>query len=386
MTTEQLVEQILSSNPEISKEQIMERLDREKRRTNGFILEETLLRMIAAGFGVPIHSNNASTPTLSVRDLVPSLDRVSVIGRVVATFPSKAFNGRRSGKFASFLIADESGILRVVLWNGKTSLIESGEIKVGQIVQISNGYTKESQRGKVELHISEKSKIGINPQDVEAKNYPTASKFTMKINEITQAYKNNKINVIGTVKSRFSISTFERQDSNVGKVARIMLADETGEIATVIWNEKVDELEENLKKGARLQILDAKVKKTLNEGLEIHVDSSTYMELLTPAEEFLKIADLQLSSGMVSVEGHVVSKPTFREVKTSKEELVKLASFELMDETSRVWVSAWRKHTETVKDLKIGDRIVIKDAYVKRGFCDQLELSTRESTSMIIVH
>jgi replication factor A1 len=384
MTTEQLIEQILSSNPAISKEQIMERLNKEKRRTNGFILEETLLRIIAADFGIPVQSNNASTPTLSVRDLVPSLNHVSVVGRVVATFPSKAFNGRRSGKFASFLIADKTGILRVVLWNGKTSLIESGEIKVGQIVQISNGYTKESQRGKVELHISEKSKIGINPQDVEAKKYPTASKFTMKINEITQAYKNNKINVIGTVKSRFSISTFERQDSNVGKVARIMLADETGEIATVVWNEKVDELEENLKKGARLQILDAKVKKTLNEGLEIHVDSSTYMELLTPSEEFLKIAYLQPSSGIVSVEGHVVSKPTLREVKTSKEELVKLASFELMDETSRVWVSAWRKHAEVVKDFKRGDRIVIKDAYVKRGFSDQLEISTRESSTITV--
>jgi hypothetical protein len=32
--------------------------------------------------------------------------------------------------------------------------------------------------------------------------------------------------------------------------------------------------------------------------------------------------------------------------------------------------------------LKVGDRIVIKNAYVKRGFGDQLELSTRNATSI----
>jgi len=386
MTTEQLIDQILSNNPRVSKDEIMERLEKEKRRTNGLILEETLLRMIAVDLGIKIQNNNASTPALSIQDLVPSLDHATIVGRVIATFPSRAFNGRRSGRFASFLIADKTGILRIVLWNDKTSLIDSAEIKVGQMVRISNGYTKEDSRGKVELHISEKCKVEINPQNVEEKDYPTASKFVTKISQITHAHKNNKINVMGKVKKQFSTSTFERQDSSVGKVTRIVLADETGEISTVVWNEKVDELEENLKKGVKLQILDAKVKKTLNEGLEIHIDSSTYMELLTPTEEFAKITDLQLGSDNVNVEGQVISKPVIREIKTSKEELVKLASFELTDETGRIWVSTWRKHAETIKDLKVGDRIMIKDAYVKRGFSDQLEISTRECSSVIIVH
>jgi len=61
---------------------------------------------------------------------------------------------------------------------------------------------------------------------------------------------------------------------------------------------------------------------------------------------------------------------------------LKLATFELMDETGRMWVSAWRGHVDSVKDLKVGDRIVIKNAYVKRGFGDQLELSTRNATSI----
>jgi hypothetical protein len=33
--------------------------------------------------------------------------------------------------------------------------------------------------------------------------------------------------------------------------------------------------------------------------------------------------------------------------------------------------------------LKVGDRVLIKNAYVRRGFGDQLELSTGNATSIV---
>jgi replication factor A1 len=315
--------------------------------------------------------------------LVPGLGDVSVVGRVVAVFPPKIFEANKVGKVASLLIADKSGILRVVLWNDKVNIIESGNVKVGQIVRFAHGYTREEYSGKVELHIGEKGEIEISPHDVEVKNYPTITKFATKIGEITQAYKSKKVNLMGIVKELFPSSTFKRPDSSSGKVMKLILADETGEISVVVWNEKVDEVERALKKGVKLQVINAKVKKTISEGLEVHVDSGTYVEAFTLAEEFLKIADLKEGLNHVNVEGEVAAKPMLREVKTSKGELVKLAVFELKDETGRTWVSAWRRHADSVMNLKIGDKIVIKNAYVKRGFGEQLEISTREKTSII---
>jgi len=382
MTTEKIIERILSRQLEISREEILERLEKEKRKTGGLIADETLLRMIAAELGVEI-LGEASVPALSIGNLVLGLGDVTVVGRVVAVFPSKTFEVDKSGKVASLLIADKSDVLRVVLWNDKANIIESGKIKVGQIIRFSHGYTREDRSGKVELHIGDRGKIEINPQDVEAKDYPNISKFTTKIGEITQAYKNKKVNVIGTVKELFPASAFKRQDSSSGKVMRFIFADETGEISVVVWNEKVDELEKTLRKGIGLQIVNAKVKKAVSEGLEIHVDAGTYVETMAPAEEFLKIAYLKEGLNSVNVEGEVVTKPMLRDVKTSKGELVKLAIFELIDETGRTWVSAWRLHVDSVKDLNVGEKIVIKNAYVKRGFGDQLELSTRETTSIV---
>jgi hypothetical protein len=381
MSTEEIIEKILSKRPETSREDLLERLERERRKTSGFISDKSLLRMIAADFGVEV-SVKTITPALSIRDLVPGLSDVTVVGRVVAVFAPKTFGPEKGGKVASLLIADKNDTLRVVLWDDKTDIVGCGEVKVGQIVRFSHCYTKEDRGGRVESHVGEKGEIEINPQDAEGKDYPTISRFTTKIGELTQAHKNKRVNTTGTVKELFAASAFKREDSSSGRVMRFTLADETGERPVVVWNERVDELEKTLKKGTRLQIVNAKVKKAVGEGLEVHVDAGTYVEALAPNENFLKTADLKEGLNRVDVEGEVVTSPMVRSIKTSKGELVQLAVFELKDEAGRVWVSAWRRHADFVKNLKTGDKIIIRNAYVKRGFGDQVELSTRNTTSI----
>ncbi len=386
MTIEQMIEQILSKHPEISRGEIAERLKTEMHRTNGFISEDTLLRMIGADLGLDTQESGSTTPTLSVKDLVPSLSDVTVVGRVVAVFQPKTFNGKRNGRFASFLVADESDMVRVVMWNERTNLIESGDIKAGQIVRVCHGYTKEGRGGEVELHVGEKCKVEMNPPDVEPKNYPAIGRFATKIDKIACDQKNKRVTVIGTVKKLFPTSTFERQDSSPGKVMRFTIADRTGEIPVVAWNEKVDELQAVLKENVELQIVEAKVKNTMERGLELHVDSGTYLGAFVPDDEFLKISDLQEGLARINLKAEVVIKPLLREIRTFKKEIVSVASFELKDETGKIWASAWGKHASAAGGLKVGDRIVLKNAYVRKGFGDQLEISTREHTSLTVVY
>ena len=74
-----------------------------------------------------------------------------------------------------------------------------------------------------------------------------------------------------------------------------------------------------------------------------------------------------------------------REVVTSRNEKVAVASFELRDDTGKIVVSAWRKLAEVAKDLAVGTRIKIKSAYVRKGFAHQLELTSRSFTSIDIL-
>jgi len=382
MTVDELIEQLFKEGG-LSRETILEKLKNEKHRTGGLISDGALLQIIAAELGVKIQSNEAFEPALLISDLVPNLSNVTVVGRIVAVFPPKTFNGHRNGRFASLLVADKSSIVRVVFWNDKVSFLESGGMKVGQVVRFSHGYTKEDRGGRVEVHIGERSKITVEPTDVQAKDYPTISNFTMRIAEIAASGQNGKVNLAGIVKDVSSTSTFVRQDSTCGKVLRLTLADESGETFVVVWNEKVDELEKSLQKDMRLQLVSAKVRKSMCGGLEVHVDGGTYVEASLPKVEFSVVADLKGGLSEVNVRGEVATKPLVREVRTGRGELVKLAVFELKDETGAIWVSAWRKHAEIVGALRVGDRVVVKNAFAKKGFSDALEISTRDATFIV---
>jgi replication factor A1 len=382
MTFEETVQRILSCCPGVSRESVLERLEAERRRAGGLISDETLLRMIAAGFGCEVLNGEAVAPALLLRDLIPGLNGVSVVGRVVAVFSPRAFNGSRRGRFASLLIADESGVMRVVLWNDKAGLAESGGVEVGELIRFRHGYTREDFGGRVEVHVGEKGAFEVNPADVKGKDFPSIGKFNTKVGELPRVRGNSRVNVAGTVERWGSVSQFERSDSSSGRVMRFVLSDGAEEVSVVVWNEKVGEVEGFLKEGAGLQVVNGKVKKAAGGGLEVHVDGATYVGVQA-FQEFASLASLKEGLDRVSVAGEVVARPMVRDVKTSKQEVLKLAAFELKDATGRMWVSAWRDHADSVKDLKVGDRIVIKNACVRRGFGDQLELSTRSSTSIV---
>lgn len=275
MATEEIVQKILSKRPEVSREQIFEMLCAERSRTGGWIVDETLLRLIAARYGVEISRAEIPSQKFSISLLVPNLGDVTLMGRVIAVFPPRTFNGAKPGKFASFMISDDTAIVRVILWNDKADLVQSGEMKAGQLVRLLHGYTREDRAGKAELHLGNRSQVEINPRDASGEDYPSLSWFATKIKEISRPQQS--IILSGKVKEVSASSAFMRRDQTTGKVLRFTLSDETGALPVVVWNEKAEQLEAVLKKDAQIHLVNAKVKAATG-GLEVHVDSATYAE------------------------------------------------------------------------------------------------------------
>jgi ssDNA-binding replication factor A large subunit len=383
MTFEEIIQQILLQHPEVTRKAVLERLRVEKGKTGGLIADATLLRMIAAEYGIEIPSDTVYDSKLSISHLVPNLNDVAVSGRVVAVYPAKTFGGKRPGKYASLIIVDADSVLRVMLWNDKADLVESDFLKTGQVARFSHCYTREDRNGKVELHLGDKSEVDVNPQDLQAENYPDIGRFATQIKEIREAQ--GSVNLVGVVRKVFPSSTFTRQDSTTGKVLRFTLADDSGEVTVVVWNEKADELEMQLKRNMTVELVNGMVKAASNGGFEVHVGASAYVGVSAVAVQVAKIAGLRGGMRSVCVEGEVVVAPVSREVETGKGEVVKLAVFELRDDTGAVRVSAWREHAEAVGGLKVGDYVRLVDVSVKKGFGDVVELATRSASVVAVV-
>ena len=362
----------------------MEKLAAERTRTGGLLGDETLLRLIAAKFGVQVQQNTIQNcAVLSTSRLFAGLYDVTVEGRLIAVFPAKTFQGpEKSGKFATMMLADNEGLLRVVLWNEKTDLVERGELQAGQTVRLLHGYTRNDRSGKTELHLGTKSQVEFLPQ-TQTGEVASAEKFTAKI--CTLNIDSGNVNLSGTVKEVLDEKSFIRSDSSVGIVTRLTLMDDSGVATVVFWNEKATELEKNLKANMRLLLINARVKEGQNGNLEIHVDANTFIEIQAAEIKFAKAAGLA-EDQTVNFEGFVCDVRENKEVTTGKGETIKLAVFDLKDDDGGiVRVSAWREHAQALKDLKVGDKLRLENVYVKKGFGGKLELSTRSATVACVV-
>lgn len=386
MTAEEIIERILSARSDVSREEIMEKVREKKSAAGGFLTDETAARLVALDFGVEVVQEFFHHKEIPIGELVFGLNNVSVTGRVLVAYPVQTYARKNGvdGRFGHLLVADKSGTLRVLLWNDKTELVRGeGGVKQGQVVRVLHGYVREARDGQLELHLGQRSEVQVNPQDVKEDDYPKIESFMEQIGKI--AKKRRKANVIGVVLSVSQVTVFQRPDGSEGKVCRVVLKDSTGQITAVFWNDKVETLDE-VQVGDRLQIIDARVKERINEQLELHVDNRAYVEKLPPVvEESVKIGGLKKESGPITVEGIVRTKPVKREVTTSKNEKVIVASFELEDESGKVWVSAWRQHAEIAEQLAVGARVRLKDVYVRKGFGDALEVSTRSSSKIEVL-
>ena len=277
MPVEEIIQKILSTHPEVNRGQLLGWLNDEKEKTGGLIAEATLLRFIAAKFGVEVPLKKALDHRLSTGLLVPNLNNVTVTGRIVAIYQAKTYEGKKPGKYASLIIADKDGTLLVMLWNDKADLVESCEVKAGQVARFSHGYTREDRDGKVELHLGDKSQVEICPQDAKEEEYPSVLSLAMKIQDITS--RTQKVHVAGRVREVFPSSTFVRQDQTAGKVLRFTLEDDTGMATVVAWNDKAEELEAALNLNAQIVLVNSKVKAGSNGAVEIHVDAATFVDL-----------------------------------------------------------------------------------------------------------
>jgi replication factor A1 len=277
------------------------------------------------------------------------------------------------------MIVDDDSILRVVLWNDKADVIENGELQAGQIVRLMHGYTRDDRYGKVELHLGGKSKIEVN--DNPQNSYPGLEKFASKISEITNTFSN--VHLAGMVKEVFNCSSFTKGDGTEGRIMRFTLNDGSAETNIVVWNEKVVELEKLLKPKACVQIVNGKVKEKESGGFEVQIDSTSYVQVLPVSVQFTKIANLK-ECDVVNVEGDVSSVDPIKEVTTGKGEQIKLLNFELKDETGSIRVTVWRDQAEKLSNLKLCDDVTVENAYVKKGYGNRVELSTRTSTTISV--
>jgi replication factor A1 len=210
-------------------------------------------------------------------------------------------------------------------------------------------------------------------------------KFNLKIQIKDIVSGLNDVSLTGKVVTVYPVRKFKRKDWTHGKLGSIILSDKTGIVRAVLWDDKVNLLEKGrIQKEQTVTISHTYVRQGRDGKPELHLGDKAKIKILKESTKAL--AQITNEGGPLTVEGIVTTKPVLKEVTTSKNEKVSVTTFELKDKTGKLRMSAWRDVAQKLKDLPVGTRIKMRNIYAKKGYKNNIELSSRYSTIVEILN
>ena len=189
----------------LSEEEIKLQISQKRDKLAGLVSEEGAAHIVANSLGVDL-MESIRKHGLKIDKLQPGM-RIGVTGKVVKIYEVRSFTkGERVGKVGSFLIGDETGLIRIVLWDEThIAKMESGEIKEDVLIKIENGNVKDNN-GYKEMHLGNYSNFNLNPEGVEdikvvQTGQPSGSVESgdLKISKLSEANAGDNISIYGTI-------------------------------------------------------------------------------------------------------------------------------------------------------------------------------------------
>lgn len=157
--------QKICKHANISEEEANKLISEKQEELSGLVSEEGAAYIVAKELGLSMI--RMTKRQLKVKNLVSGLRSVDLIARIAQVSEIREFqkNGK-AGKVVNLTLGDDTGIVRLSLWNEETGLVTSGDLKEGDTVKISGGYIKIDNRGNPELRLG-KGSIEKSEEKVE---------------------------------------------------------------------------------------------------------------------------------------------------------------------------------------------------------------------------
>jgi len=185
--------------------EIEERINNKMEQLSGLISKEGAAHIIANEAGIKVFEDIGE---IKVGEAKNGMRNVNINGKMTISFGIREFkNDKRSGRVGSFVVGDETGTMRVVLWNDNhINLME--KLHDGDIVRVENGYVKENN-GYKEIHLNNISKLSLNPEGIKIDNVKVNGISELNRKEIKDLQQNDRVAIRGTIVQMFEPRFYE---------------------------------------------------------------------------------------------------------------------------------------------------------------------------------
>ncbi|WP_048198400.1 OB-fold nucleic acid binding domain-containing protein [Methanocella arvoryzae] len=347
----------------ISQKEFSKLVDEKMEAMGGLCDERTAAMLVAHDLGVE------GAAAIKIKDITLDKRNAEFVGKITGAFPPREFTRQdgTAGRVTNILVADETGEIRVVLWDDLADLIKTGDLKEGDVIRVK-GYIKEGQQG---LEVSIGRGGGLMKDDAKI----TVKDSMSKIKDLKAGLGN--VSVKGVILSRQEPRTFTRKDGSTGSLASLMLGDDTGKIRVTVWDTKIAELDP-FQPGESIELLHAYTRESFNGGVELQVGSRGIIRKAEKPvqyeEEVTKIGEI-VPDQYYNVKGTVTGIDGVREFTTKDGKPGRLCGVHISDESGRIRVVFWGELANVAEALSVGDKIIVTDAQARVNMKQEIELS-----------
>lgn len=189
----------------LSEAQIMEKVEKKCQQLAGLVSKDGAGHIVANELGVKLLEHGGRQ---KIKDVFAGMRSVELVGKVLQVYEARDFSRADGtpGQVGSFSIGDETGTMRIVCWGEQTKLLR--DLKPGIITLITNAQSRENNRGYKELHLSDQSRVVVNPPGEtvgEVKQREAAPRKAIK--ELNEQDQN--VEILGTITESFAPKFFE---------------------------------------------------------------------------------------------------------------------------------------------------------------------------------
>lgn len=213
---------------------------------------------------------NVNIKPQKINEIKEGMNGINVLGKVLDLGKVRTFARKdgSSGKVTNITIGDDTGKIRVTLWDAKA---ENPGVKVGEIVEVMNAYARENSfSNSTELQLGSGGGITKSGADVN---------YNEPLTPISDIGINTSYSVAGHVSGIDDIREFDRPDGTKSKVSNIYISDNTGRIKVALWAEHADLINE-IEIGSEIRIVDAFAKSGRNEEVELSAGARTNIQII----------------------------------------------------------------------------------------------------------
>jgi replication factor A1 len=353
---------------DLSEEEFRSAVEEKVAQMGGLADEETAAMLVAHEF----EDEDVET----VADIEPGMEDAEFRAKVISVGEIRTFerddDEESEGRVVNVQAGDESGRVRLTFWDDHAQAVTDGEIESGDVLKVA-GRPKEGYDG-VEVNVSQ-AEIDADADIEVATDETTIDDLVPGMSDVT---------VRGLVLDTEQVRTFDRDDGSEGRVANLVLGDETGRVRVTLWDSRADSAE-RLSAGESVEIMDGYVRERDDE-TELHVGDRGAVEAIDEQIEYnpdtTPIDAVELEQ-TVDLQGVVRSSDPKRTFDRDDGSEGQVKNIRIQDDSGDIRVALWGEKAD--RDVAPGDEVIVTGAEIQDGYQDDLEASAGWGATLTVL-